>query len=91
MARCIASAATTALRGLAASASASRATYAPSIWLRMTPELPRAPRSAPRANDPEGLSRVEVRILGDRPATIASRAAETVRNMLVPVSPSGTG
>ena len=82
-----AAAITVALRS-SGSATAMRCATAPSIWLRMTPELPRAPRSAPLAKAASAAS-------GSAPAAVASRsasrAAETVRNMLVPVSPSGTG
>ena len=57
------------------------------IWLVITPELPRAPISAPKliaAGDP---------LRGDRGSTpsASSSAAFTVANMFEPVSPSGTG
>ena len=56
------------------------------IWLVMTPELPRAPISAPK------LMAAAIRSV-DRSvaASASSRAALTVAYMLVPVSPSGTG
>ncbi len=57
------------------------------IWLVMTPELPRAPMSAPK------LAAWATRSASaPAPARSASsRAARTVASMLVPVSPSGTG
>ena len=56
------------------------------IWLVMTPELPRAPISAPK------LIAAAIRSAGS-PATdsASSRAARTVAAMFDPVSPSGTG
>ncbi len=53
----------------------------------MTPELPRAPMSAPR------LAAAATRSAGaSRPTSSASSsAARTVATMFVPVSPSGTG
>ena len=65
------------------------AASAPSSWLRITPELPRAPSSAPRRERPQ--RRAEVGVASARGLAEASRAASTVRYMLVPVSPSGTG
>ena len=61
---------------------------APSIWLRMTPLLPRAPRSAPLRRAARPFRRSASSAVALRRA---SRAAATVRYMLVPVSPSGTG
>ena len=69
---------------------ATRWAKAPSISLRMTPLLPRAPSSAPRRN----AWRPAARSAEGSPSTTsrsASRAAETVRYLLVPVSPSVTG
>ena len=89
VARRIASAITWALRS-SGRAAVIRCATAPSIWLRITPLLPRAPSSAPR----EKAASAGARSTGVSPAVAsrsASRAAETVRNMLVPVSPSGTG
>ena len=56
------------------------------IWLVITPELPRAPMSAPK------LIAAAIRSAGC-PATVSasSSAARTVANMFEPVSPSGTG
>ena len=56
------------------------------IWLVMTPELPRAPISAPKLMAAAILS-VERSVA----ASASSRAALTVAYMFVPVSPSGTG
>ena len=61
-----------------------------SIWLRITPELPRAPSSAARASTAIAVAEGQPGSLAG-PRASASRAAETVRYMLVPVSPSGTG
>ena len=56
------------------------------IWLVMTPELPRAPMSAPK------LMAAATRSAGcPATASASSRAALTVANMFEPVSPSGTG
>jgi len=56
------------------------------IWLVMTPELPRAPISAPK------LMAAAIRsVERSGAASASSRAALTVAYMLVPVSPSGTG
>ncbi|MFN8190730.1 MAG: hypothetical protein U0R78_09890 [Nocardioidaceae bacterium] len=52
-------------------------------------ELPRAPSRAPRANLVSAVSTLS--LLDRHGLVIASRAAETVKNMLVPVSLSGTG
>ena len=52
----------------------------------MTPELPRAPISAPK------LIAAAIRSAGwPAAASASSRAALTVANMFEPVSPSGTG
>ena len=63
----------------------------PSISLRITPELPRAPSRAPRLS----AARAAARSVSGSPPPVASRrasrAADTVRYMFVPVSPSGTG
>ena len=57
------------------------------IWLVITPELPRAPMSAP--NDAAAATRSAG---ASAPTPSASmRAARTVASMFVPVSPSGTG
>ena len=56
------------------------------IWLVMTPELPRAPMSAPK------LIAAATRSAGwPATASASSSAALTVANMFEPVSPSGTG
>ena len=56
------------------------------IWDKMTPEFPRAPSKAPRAKCAATASTL------DEGFSVASRmAARSVRTMLVPVSPSGTG
>jgi hypothetical protein len=56
------------------------------IWLVITPELPRAPISAPK------LIAVAMRsAVRSATASASSRAALTVANMFEPVSPSGTG
>ena len=80
---------TTALRSATSEALIRRA-IAPSISLRITPELPRAPRSAPREKAASASDR-EVSGSASSAAARVSRADETVRYMLVPVSPSGTG
>lgn len=55
-------------------------------WERMTPELPRAPLSAPRAT---AWATTEALALS---TPMSSFTAETiVSDILVPVSPSGTG
>ncbi len=56
------------------------------ICERMTPELPRAPISEP-------LVTAAATALSSVPpvCSSSSRMARTVRNRLVPVSPSGTG
>ena len=65
-----------------------RRSSAPTSWLRITPELPRAPSSAPRAS--AGASGAAGRApAARRPVAQRARAASTVRYMLVPVSPSG--
>ena len=66
------------------------ATERPSISLRITPELPRAPSRAPRLSTARAVARS---MSGSPPVAsrTASRAADTVRYMFVPVSPSGTG
>ncbi len=55
------------------------------IWERMTPELPRAPRSAP----------LEIRSHTDEKSVAAAESSFTadcmVSDIFVPVSPSGTG
>ncbi len=58
-----------------------------SAWLTITPELPRAPRSAPCAKARHAVSGSA---LGGR-SSRASAAARRVRWRLVPVSPSGIG
>ena len=55
------------------------------IWLRITPELPRAPMSEPWAT----ARQVATSSAGT--ASISVTTASRVRAMLVPVSPSGTG
>ena len=56
------------------------------IWLVMTPELPRAPISAPK------LIAAAIRSAGwPVVASASSSAALTVASMFEPVSPSGTG
>ncbi len=56
------------------------------IWLVITPELPRAPISAPK------LIAAATRSAGwPAAASASSSAARTVANMFEPVSPSGTG
>ena len=56
------------------------------IWLVITPELPRAPMSAPK------LIAAAIRSAGPPAAPSASSsAAWTVASMFEPVSPSGTG
>ena len=56
------------------------------IWLVITPELPRAPMSAPK------LIAAAIRSAGWPAAPSASsRATRTVATMFEPVSPSGTG
>ena len=56
------------------------------IWDRMTPELPRAPLSAPL----ETLSHTSMKALEGQ-AESSFTADCIVRDILVPVSPSGTG
>ena len=56
------------------------------IWLRMTPLLPRAPISEPWLTASQIASRSSAGT-----ASISSTTASSVRDMLVPVSPSGTG
>ena len=58
----------------------------PRIWLRMTPELPRAPWSAPRLMAPAIVQ-------AGSPATVSAPSSATciVAAMFDPVSPSGTG
>ena len=53
---------------------------------RITPELPRAPRSSAEATQPETSSTVEKLFFRSSTA-----ALPIVRPMFVPVSPSGTG
>jgi len=57
-----------------------------STWERMTPELPRAPISAPSETTRATWDTVSC----GRESSSAS-AARMVRDMFVPVSPSGTG
>ena len=56
------------------------------IWLVITPELPRAPISAPKLIAPAIRSAVT-----SVAPSASSSAAFTVANMFEPVSPSGTG
>ena len=56
-------------------------------WEKMTPLLPRAPSSAPRAI----ALLIEPTVADAASGTSAEVAARSVSNMLMPVSPSGTG
>ena len=58
----------------------------PTIWLRMAPEFPLAPRSAARVAAAASAGRVSA---GSDSRPIASSRAVSAR--FVPVSPSGTG
>ena len=55
------------------------------IWLRMTPELPRAPISEP------WLIALHVSSMASPAPSSSATTASRVRAMFVPVSPSGTG
>src|SRR5262249_12347564 len=57
------------------------------IWLVMTPELPRAPISAPNA----AAAAIRAAVALGPAASASARAARTVATMFEPVSPSGTG
>ena len=56
-------------------------------WEKMTPLLPRAPSSAPRAI----ALLIEPTVADAASGTSAEVAARSVSSMLMPVSPSGTG
>ncbi len=56
------------------------------IWERMTPELPRAPMSAPR-----DIAAMMAPAPSSGQRCASSMTERMVRYMLVPVSPSGTG
>ena len=72
------------MRGAAVSPSTSAAPR--TICEKMTPLLPRAPMSAPRAT-----SRASDCLLAADVCSTASATARTVIVRFVPVSPSGTG